>query len=90
MGVSAPTKSPLDTDSKGMIEVVVKVNDERMNMSTTVQVATLPKCDICQTLDAEYDGATFFGPWAYMCEPCWNQNGVGKLGTGFGQRLEVK
>lgn len=59
-------------------------------MGTTTRVQALPKCDICQALDAQYDSATYFGPWAYMCEPCWNQNGLGKLGTGYGQRLEVK
>lgn len=48
---------------------------------------TIPMCDVCRKTDAAYDGATKFGPWAYMCESCWQDNGVGKLGTGYGQRL---
>jgi hypothetical protein len=56
-------------------------------MSTEVKVTTIPLCDICQEQRAAYDGKTTFGPWAYMCQDCWQANGVGRLGTGFGQRL---
>jgi len=58
-------------------------------MGTTTQVAALPKCDLCQNADAQFDGKTTFGPWAYMCDECWTTNGVGKLGMGYGQKLEV-
>ncbi len=62
-------------------------------MSDTVKVARLPLCDVCkqrgQVVDAKYDGKTIFGPWANMCERDWREVGVGKLGTGFGQKLEV-
>lgn len=61
----------------------------RLGMSTTTQVPALPKCDFCETKEAAYDGKTAFGPWAYMCEACWSQNGIGRLGLGYGQRLEV-
>jgi hypothetical protein len=50
-------------------------------------VQDLPVCDICQTSTAVYDAKTTQGPWAYMCEPCWNAYGVGRLGTGYGQKL---
>jgi hypothetical protein len=55
-------------------------------MSETATVATLPNCDFCGE-QAQYDGATFLGPWAYMCEADWKVNSTGKLGTGYGQRL---
>lgn len=51
---------------------------------------TIPKCDMCTDNDAAYDGRTAFGPWAYMCEPCWKFHGIGRLGTGYGQRLELE
>ena len=39
--------------------------------------------------DAAYDGKTKRGPWAYMCEECFADQGIG-LGLGLGQRLEVR
>lgn len=61
-------------------------------MSDSVKVTVLPDCDI-HTYDlgkpgvpAAYDGKTTRGPWANMCQPCFDANGVG-LGTGRGQRL---
>lgn len=58
-------------------------------MSKTATVSKLPACDFCGET-ASYDGATFLGPWAYMCEADWQVNGTGKLGTGYGQRLVVE
>lgn len=55
-------------------------------MSTEVKVDRIPRCNFCDR-DATVDGKTVFGPWANMCENHWLQNGVGQLGTGFGQRL---
>jgi len=43
------------------------------------------KCQFCNK-EAEYDGKTIFGPWAFMCEKCLKISGVG-LGVGKGQRL---
>lgn len=57
-------------------------------MSTTAQVTTLPKCDICTAQTAQYDAMTNRGPWAYMCQGCFEDYGVG-LGLGRGQKLEV-
>lgn len=63
-------------------------------MSTEVKVAALPKCDVCRAQhvqhppDATYDGKTKTGPWAFMCQQCFDQQGTG-LGTGKGQRLVV-
>jgi hypothetical protein len=56
-------------------------------MSTSVKVQQLPSCDICGS-QAEYDAKTTMGPWANMCQPHFEQLGVG-LGTGLGQKLEV-
>ena len=54
-------------------------------------VDELPPCDIHRVNDgtaveAAYDGKTQYGPWAYMCVPCFVRLGSG-LGTGKGQRL---
>lgn len=63
-------------------------------MSTEVEVAVLPDCIFCkergETTPAEYDGKTQFGPWANMCDFHWRAFGVGRLGTGFGQRLILR
>jgi hypothetical protein len=48
-------------------------------------VSKYPQCDFC-TQEAHYDGKTTQGPWAYMCDNCFKEHGVG-LGTGRGQRL---
>ena len=34
------------------------------------------------------DGRTKYGPWAIMTPLSWGQHGIGRLGTGFGQRYE--
>ena len=54
-----------------------------------VKVRVLPKCDICKTRDAHYDGRTRLGPWANMCLQCFGEFGVG-LGVGKGQELVVE
>jgi hypothetical protein len=48
-------------------------------------IKILPKCDFCGE-QATYDAPTKLGPWANMCEDCYNINGVGTLGTRFVQR----
>jgi hypothetical protein len=44
-------------------------------------------CDICkQLIKLEFvDGKTVHGPWANMCQSCFDKHGVG-LGLGRGQR----
>jgi len=51
------------------------------------------KCDTCDTPIGNifYDAKTEFGPWACMCPSCFTLGpGLGKLGTGFGQKFEKK
>ena len=54
-----------------------------------------PSCDIHIYLhqqsgvEAHYDGKTVGGTWAYMCDDCLKQHGVG-LGLGRGQQLIVR
>lgn len=55
-------------------------------MSTIAQVSVMPKCDICTAVEAKYDAMTTRGPWAYMCQGCFGDYGVG-LGLGRGQEL---
>lgn len=52
-------------------------------------VLSLPSCDFTCGKEAEFDGATKMGPWAYMCAACWEKYGVGRLGLGYGQKLVV-
>ncbi len=56
-----------------------------MRDNTETKVTEYPKCDFCPG-EAHYDGRTFFGPWASMCEKCFRFSGIG-LGLGRGQRL---
>ena len=50
-------------------------------------------CDMCWergiVREAKYDGKTRMGPWAYMCESCFQRYGTG-LGLGHGKRLVKK
>ena len=58
-------------------------------MSDRVIVSSIPPCDICGDgkTPAVIDGKTVHGPWAYMCKRHWTTEGIGRLGTGYGQRL---
>lgn len=51
-----------------------------------VKVNGLPICDECQCKVASYDGKKYCGMWAYMCDDCFHENGIG-LGFGKGQRM---
>ena len=49
---------------------------------TETSVLTVrPDCDLCaqegRRFPAAVDGATRMGPWAYMCEPHFEQYGLG-------------
>lgn len=33
-------------------------------------------CDYCQKKAAKYDAKTKYGPWAFMCQECFNKHGV--------------
>lgn len=46
-----------------------------------------PTCDYCGQSKAHYDAKTKHGPWAYLCEECFQKIGIG-LGLGKGQKLE--
>ena len=58
-------------------------------MSSEVLVYKLPACDVCGD-PAVYDAKTKSGPWANLCEKDFKVHGLGKLGTGYGQRLVLK
>jgi hypothetical protein len=62
-----------------------------MAFSTTqATVAFMPDCDFHkmhgESVPARFDGKTHSGPWANMCDDCFERNGVG-LGLGKGQEL---
>jgi hypothetical protein len=54
-----------------------------------VVVTQLPKCQFCSQ-EAQYDGSTKMGPWAYMCAYHFKYLGRGRLGLGVAQRLVLK
>lgn len=54
----------------------------------TTKVSEIPNCDFCGE-PASYDARTKFGPWGFMCEDDFKTHSTGKLGLGFGQKLEV-
>ena len=51
-----------------------------------------PDCDICKHYGiktrAVYDGRMALGNWYFMCESCFEKNGIG-LGSSTGYRLEL-
>ena len=59
----------------------------------TTKVAVLPDCDFCGKFGvketARYDAVTVYGPWANMCQTCFEMHGTGQLGLGKGQRFEL-
>jgi len=57
-------------------------------MTDKAYVPLKPFCDFHPEVTADYDGKTVMGPWANMCTPCFERQGVG-LGTGRGQRYVV-
>lgn len=74
-------------------------------MADEVIIAHPKACDYCQMYadrmmetykvyvevkPALYDAKTKGGPWANMCAEHMLEEGLGKLGTGLGQRLIVK
>jgi hypothetical protein len=60
---------------------------------TVAEVATLPPCDFCKSVNPEaevaasFDARTKAGPWANMCAVHYGLHGIARLGTGYGQRL---
>jgi|SRR5215467_391330 len=61
---------------------------ELVFLTAEVTGTEFPRCDFCSA-QAEYDGKTVMGPWAYMCQTHFEILGVG-LGLGKGQRLAKK
>lgn len=64
---------------------------------TEAVVAHLPMCDIHKydkgvaNVPALYDARTIRGPWAFMCQECWEANSPDReLGIGKGQKLVLK
>ena len=56
-----------------------------------VEMEQLPKCDMpsCDK-DAKFDSRLYNGSWGYTCSTHYRQYGIGRLGTGFGQKLLLK
>ncbi|MDL1976470.1 MAG: hypothetical protein LWX55_17230 [Deltaproteobacteria bacterium] len=60
--------------------------------SEIVKVFPRPDCDICKHYGvktrAVYDARMAIGDWFYMCQSCFEKNGIG-LGHGLGYKLEL-
>lgn len=60
---------------------------------STAQVKPDQKCDLCkESLFSSphfYDAATIYGPWAWLCESCFQKYGR-SLVTGVGQQYDSK
>jgi ribosomal protein L37AE/L43A len=54
----------------------------------TVKVKEGHECQFCEK-EAKYDARTKMGPWAFLCQSCFDKYGVG-VGVGRGQKLEVR
>lgn len=59
-----------------------------------VKVDELRDCDFQDNhpagpTPAAYDGKTYMGPWANMCEGCFEIYGIG-TGLGLGQKLVLR
>lgn len=48
---------------------------------------TTNELEVVNVSPATVDGRTKHGHWANMCDDHWKIHGVGRLGTGYGQRL---
>jgi hypothetical protein len=61
-------------------------------MSKRVVVTRIPNCDLCgDGTPAKYDSRMMNRTaWANMCQAHWDSNGIGRLGTGFGQEYILK
>ena len=61
-------------------------------MASNVVWTSSSTCDICRKDCGSvlYDAVTKYGPWATMCEDCWNKHSIHALGPGLGQRYELK
>jgi hypothetical protein len=76
---------------KSLGEVAAKIVNKRMNARKTVYwVGAVGEFDDfgCRISDEFIDGKTIMGPWANMSPVSWRQNGIGRLGTGYGQRYK--
>ena len=64
---------------------------------TEATVFRIPECDVHKydkgvaNVPAEYDAKTRRGPWANMCQACFDEEAMyPDLGTGKGQKLILK
>jgi hypothetical protein len=76
---------------EGMAEIKKEaVVDTKPAGEAVYWLSPLSGCDICSgSFEAVmYDAKTKQGPWGNMCQKCYVKHGVGRLGTGFGQKYE--
>ncbi len=61
-----------------------------MKNDAALRLHKIPKCDICLSHGSEkeavYEAKTSFGPWAFLCEKCFDEVGI-SLKMGLGRRV---
>ena len=58
-----------------------------MKNTVKVEASSIPQlCYICEERLAKYDAKTIHGSWAYLCNDCFFEFGIG-LGEGLGQKI---
>jgi hypothetical protein len=54
--------------------------ERSMKNDTVLRLHKIPKCDICLSYGSEreavYEAKTSFGPWAFLCEKCFDEVGI--------------
>lgn len=55
----------------------------------TVYMEGFPTCNFCNKL-AKYDAPTKLGPWAYLCQECFNDHGIEYAAIKLEQRIPAE
>ncbi len=76
----------------GTLGDVLGFKSKRIKPKRPVKWCGETKCNFCGTEESPffYDAKTKVGPWAFMCSGCWLVAGIGRLGTGYGQKYDGK
>lgn len=83
-----PTIPRHEQDQNPQRQTQLNQSEPAMTELHEAVISESKECDFCDN-QADYDGKTVIGPWAYMCQPHFEELGVG-TGTGQGQKLVTR